>query len=315
MNAITNLSYEASMLKQFKMPSRKGVENALIIFLFNNNGAIKEFSASEEIVEEIADHFRLNEQQREVYLETIYKKENRVKKSFLWHRLLFRAADNLAKEKLVSRPSGTFLLTKRREWMLTEKGFDFVAKLLNIPMAKKEVLPTKSYEVQKVVNRLKNSKKPNFYNPIDTDKKVSKITSEVRVRQRGFRIAVLEAYDYKCAFCGMKIYSPDTLIWEVEAAHIVPYRLNGKDDIWNAMALCHLHHWAFDVGWFTLFDDYRTLISSKINNLPPNVGKFGETHFLMNFYNDKSKILLPFKEEIYPHKNSLDWHRQNIFHG
>ena len=113
-------------------------------------------------------------------------------------------------------------------------------------------MPTKSYEVQKVVNRLKNSKKPNSYNPIDTDKKVSKITSEVRVRQRGFRIAVLEAYDYKCAICGMKIYSPDTLIWEVEAAHIVPHRMNGKDDIWNAMALCHLHHWAFDVGWFTL---------------------------------------------------------------
>ena len=131
------------MLKQFKMPNRKTVEKALIIFLFNNSGAIKEFSANEEIVEEIADHFSLNQQQREAYLETIYKKENRVKKSFLWHRLLFRAADDLAKEKLVSRPSETFLLTKKREWMLTEKGFDFAVKLLNIPMAKKEALAYK----------------------------------------------------------------------------------------------------------------------------------------------------------------------------
>jgi hypothetical protein len=32
----------------------------------------------------------LNQEQRTAYLETIYKKENRVKKSFLWHRLLFR---------------------------------------------------------------------------------------------------------------------------------------------------------------------------------------------------------------------------------
>lgn len=314
MNIITNLSYEASMLKQFKMPDRKAVEKALIIFLFNNSGAVREFSANEEIVEEIAEHFSLNEQQKEAYLETIYKKENRVKKSFLWHRLLFRAADNLAKERLVSRPSDTFVLTKRREWMLTEKGFDFAAKLLTIPIAKKEVLPTKSYEVQKVINRLKNSKKPNIYDPFDKNKIVRQVMREVKIRKRGFRLAVLESYDYSCAYCGMKIQSPDSMLWEVEAAHIVPHRLKGKDDIWNAISLCHLHHWAFDVGWFTLLDDYSIRISSKINNLSPDLGKFGETHFLTDF-NNKSQILLPFKEEIYPHKNSLDWHRQNIFHG
>lgn len=314
MNSTTNLSYEAKMLRQFKMPNRKDVEDVLLTFLFNNEGTIKEFSGDEGIVEKIADHFGLTQKQREAYLQTIYRKENRVKKSFLWHRLLFRAADSLAKEKFVSRPSDTFLLTKKREWMLTEKGFDFATKLLNIPMTKKDVLPTKSYEVQKIVNKLKNSKKPDLYNPIDKDKKVSRINREIRARQRGFRIAVLEAYDYKCAFCGMKINSPDTLIWEVEAAHIVPHRLNGKDDIWNAIALCHLHHWAFDVGWFSLLDDYQILISSKINNLPSNSGKFGETHFLMNYCNDKSKILLPFRKEIYPHKSSIDWHRRNIFH-
>src|SRR3972149_8741311 len=314
MNSKSTLSYEARMLKQYQMPTRKDVENALIVFLFNHNGVIKEFSASEEIVDEIANYFNLTNRQKEAYLETIYRKENRLKKSLLWHRLLFRAADYLAKEKLVSRPTETFILTKRREWMLTEKGFDLAAKLLSIPSVKKEVLPTKSYEVQKFVNKLKNSRKPIVYDPFDVDRKTNKVTREVRVRQRGFRLAVLEAYDYKCAFCGMKIHSPDTLIWEVEAAHIVPHRLNGKDDIWNAMALCHLHHWAFDVGWFTLFDDYKILISSKINNLTTDLGKFGETHFLMDFYNDKSKILLPFKEEIYPHKNSLNWHRQNIFH-
>jgi len=35
MNEISELSYEASMLRQFKMPNRKDVENALIIFLKN----------------------------------------------------------------------------------------------------------------------------------------------------------------------------------------------------------------------------------------------------------------------------------------
>ncbi len=75
------MSYEGNMLEDLKMPSRKEVENALLKSLFKHNGVIKEFGAGEEIVEEIADDFGLNEQQKNAYLETIYRKENRVKKS------------------------------------------------------------------------------------------------------------------------------------------------------------------------------------------------------------------------------------------
>ena len=73
------MSYERKMLEELKMPTRREVEQALLRSLFNNNGVIKEFSAGEKIVEEIADDFGLNEEQRTAYLETIYKKENRVK--------------------------------------------------------------------------------------------------------------------------------------------------------------------------------------------------------------------------------------------
>jgi hypothetical protein len=290
------------------------VEKALVQSLFKHNGVIKEFGAGEEIVEEIADNFGLTEKQKTAYLETIYRKENRLKKSYLWHRLLFRAADSLAKEELVSRPTETFRLTNQREWMLTEKGFDVALRLLNIPSSKKEFLSTKSYEVQKVVKKLRQSKRPTLYDPIDKEKKTIKVTRESKIRTRGFRWAVIEAYDYKCAFCGMKINSPDTLLWEVEAAHIVPNRLKGKDDIWNGLALCHLHHWAFDVGWFTLSDEYSIQVSSKIQNLSTDFGKFGGIDFLRTFVANRSNILLPQEKEIYPHKNSLSWHRENIFH-
>ncbi|QTA92181.1 hypothetical protein [Desulfonema magnum] len=73
------MSYEKKMLENLKMPPRKEVELALLKSLFNHNGVIKEFSAAEDIVEEIADDFGLKEEQRTAYLETIYKKENRVK--------------------------------------------------------------------------------------------------------------------------------------------------------------------------------------------------------------------------------------------
>lgn len=133
------------------MPVRKEVEEALLFALFRRSGVITEFASGEEIVNEIGDDFSLNEEQRTVELERIYRKENRIVKTPLWHRLLYRAADALAKEKFVSRPSQTLKLTNKREWMLTEKGFDKVLGLSNIPTTQKEFLPTKSYEVQKVV--------------------------------------------------------------------------------------------------------------------------------------------------------------------
>ena len=148
------MSYESEMLEGLKMPTKKEVEQALLKSLFNNNGAIKEFSADEKIVEDIANGFGLNEAQRTAFLETIYRKENRVKRSYLWHRLLFRAADSLAKEKLVSRPTQTILLTNKKEWMLTEEGYNRALQILHIPLAQKEFLPIKSYEVQKIVKKI-----------------------------------------------------------------------------------------------------------------------------------------------------------------
>ena len=307
------MSYESEMLKRYNMPSIKMVEQALLLALFKNKGVIKEFGSGEKIVDEMADHFRLNKKQRDAYLETIYQKENRIKISLLWHRLLYRAADALAKKKLVSRPKQTFKLTRKREWMLTESGIDKTLKLLNIPVANKDYLLIKSYEVSKIVKNLNKKRRPKKYDPFDKKKKTSKKTIETKLRVRGFRQAIIEAYDYKCAVCGLKIHSPDSSSWEVEAAHIVPHRVMGKDDIWNGLALCHLHHWAFDVGWFTLLSDYKVLVSSRIDSLPPDFGKICGYKFL-NSTTNQSKIQLPSRSEIYPHYNAIDWHRKNIFH-
>jgi len=247
------------------------------------------------------------------YLETIYKKENRVKRSSLWHRLLFRAADSLAKEKLVSRPTQTILLTNKKEWMLTEDGYDRALKILDIPLTQKEVLPIKSYEVQKIVKEISEQERPENYNPFEHNKKTKIVTREAKLRNRGFRQAIIEAYDFKCAVCGMKIYSPDTLQWEVEAAHIVPHCSNGKDDILNGLALCRLHHWAFDVGWFTLKDDFKIFVSIKIQDLSAGFGKIGDYDFIGQLSKDKI-ISLPKNQQNHPHPNAIKWHRENIFY-
>jgi len=307
------MSYEGQMLQDLKMPTRKEVEEALLITLFNHNGTIKEFATGEEIVDEIADKFSLNEGQRNAVLERIYRKENRIVKTPLWHRLLYRAADSLAKEKLVSRPTSTIILTMKKEWMLTEEGFDKALKLLNIPQSQKEFLPTKTFEVQKMVKKLVETPRPDNYTPFNREQKIVKITRESAIRIRSFRQAVIEAYDFRCAFCGLKINSPNTFIWEVEAAHIIPHGEKGKDDIMNGIALCRLHHWAFDNGWFAVENDFTIRVSSKINSLPSDFGKMNDYDFFRISSSQKAKINLPKRKEIYPHVSAITWHRENKF--
>ena len=307
------MSYEAKMMDDFRMPSRKEVEQALLKSLFNHGGAIKEFGVGEEIVTEIADAFGLNEEQRTAYLETIYRKENRVKRTSLWHRLLFRAADSLAKEKLVSRPTQTALLTNKREWMLTEDGYDHALRILNIPMTQKALLPIKSYEVQKTINRIKAQERPENYNPLEATSKTARVTHEAALRPRGFRLAIIEAYNFSCAVCGLKICSPNTLQWEVEAAHIVPRSLNGKDDILNGWALCRLHHWTFDVGWFTLDENFRVLASRRIQALAADSGKIWNYDFIGQLSKENLTVSLPKEKTIHPHPNAIRWHRENVF--
>ncbi len=306
------MSYEGKMLADLKMPLRKEVEKSLLISLFNYNGAIKEFNSNESIVREIADAFNLNDEQRNANLETIYRKENRIKRSSLWHRLLFRAADNLAKENLVSKPTITFNLTKKKEWMLTEAGYDKALKLLKIPNDQKNILAVKSFEVQNVIKKLNNTERPELYNPFDEKKPRALITKEISIRRRGFRQAVIEAYDYKCAVCGLKIYSPDKKYWEAEAAHIVPYKYKGKDEVLNGLSLCSIHHWAFDVGWFSIENNFTMVVSPALLELPEQYNFFKKSYFQQADNCNNNKIFLPENKNMYPHPNALEWHRNKI---
>jgi putative restriction endonuclease len=67
----------------------------------------------------------------------------------------------------------------------------------------------------------------------------SRVVKE-RIHQAGFRETVMAAYTNHCAVCRLK------RVELVEAAHIVPDSLGGPPVISNGMALCKLHHAAFD---------------------------------------------------------------------
>lgn len=197
--------------------------------------------------------------------------------------------------------------------MLTESGFDQSFRLLVIPPEIKEKLSTKSFEVQKIAKQILEITRPEKYDPVDRSKIIVKKLKESTIRARGFRQAVLQAYDYSCAFCGMKLRAPVHNLWEAEAAHIVPHSALGRDDVWNGITLCRTHHWAFDVGWLSLQDDFVIKVSPKINSLELFVENFQAFDCISNYSENNVQMRLPLNSNLHPHQAALAWHRENVF--
>lgn len=81
----------------------------------------------------------------------------------------------------------------------------------------------------------------------------------VRLHQRSFRERVLAAYQRQCAFCRLR---HEELL---DAAHIVPDREPaGEPLVRNGLALCTLHHAAFDRSFLGLRPDYVLEVRADI---------------------------------------------------
>ncbi|WP_209309519.1 HNH endonuclease [Haloarcula amylovorans] len=122
---------------------------------------------------------------------------------------------------------------------------------------------------------------------------------ERRVRDQTFARLVKAAYDNRCAICGQHRETPAGTP-EVEAAHIYPKQKNGADDPRNGLALCKLHHWAFDTGWLAVSDDYTLLVAAA-----PKRDGYHEFKQL-----EDSQIRQPANEELAPHRLFLQQHRE-----
>ena len=76
-----------------------------------------------------------------------------------------------------------------------------------------------------------------------------------KLRDAKFRNNVLTAYSYRCAVCGVALNLTD-------AAHIVPVpHQSSVDKTYNGLALCALHHRAYDQSLVTVWDDYTVRVS------------------------------------------------------
>lgn len=140
-----------------------------------------------------------------------------------------------------------------------------------------------------------------------TDDQVERIATAARktviaqiVRQYrayDFRSRVLCAYGYRCAACGIQLEL-------VDAAHIVPVAESGStDETTNGIALCKLHHAAYDRNLMSVDQNYRIEISAnQVERLTDANLIGGLPEFRQNL---RDAILLPADRRDYPNPDYI----------
>ncbi len=93
----------------------------------------------------------------------------------------------------------------------------------------------------------------------------------------------------------------------LEAAHIKWKQQGGPCEIPNGLALCAIHHKAFDKGSIGLDENMRVLVSDAVNG-----GGIVEKLF-WDF--DGKTIALPQVRKNYPFEGFVEWHRKEVFRG
>ena len=128
-----------------------------------------------------------------------------------------------------------------------------------------------------------------------------------RKRDPGFRREVIRAYEHRCAVCDYDIRLDNNLMG-LEAAHIQWHAYDGPDEVSNGLALCTLHHKAFDLGGISLLDDLRLVVSDDLH---------GQNRaFDLWFLDHKGKpIRAPRHNDQRPDPLFLHWHREQVFQG
>ena len=122
-------------------------------------------------------------------------------------------------------------------------------------------------------------------------------------RERAFTSVVLEQYNFECAVSGVKFHSGN--LTEAQAAHIISKSKNGSDDPRNGITLSRTAHWAFDVGMFTISDQFEVVVHPKAKQVSAN--KFPVLDL------NGVQINLPEDQNFYPHEKALQWHREEVF--
>jgi putative restriction endonuclease len=125
-----------------------------------------------------------------------------------------------------------------------------------------------------------------------------------RVRNQGFRKAIVQLYEHRCALCGIRMLTPEGHT-VVEAAHIKPWHESQDDRPTNGLCLCKLCHWSFDEGLMSINSEYQVLISQRVqtnSNLPGHIMTLVDR-----------PIFRPEEDIFWPGLENMSWHQSHTF--
>ncbi len=92
----------------------------------------------------------------------------------------------------------------------------------------------------------------------DPVRRYAQVVVRARLHQRPFRDRVLLAYGSQCALCRLRH------LRLLDAAHIKEDSDGGEPVVTNGMAMCAIHHRAFDAHVLTVRPDYHVEVSPKV---------------------------------------------------
>jgi putative restriction endonuclease len=125
------------------------------------------------------------------------------------------------------------------------------------------------------------------------------VTSLVRTRlhQRSFRERVIEAYQSTCALCRLRHREL------LDAAHIIPDAEDGGEPlVTNGLALCKLHHAAFDSFILGVSPDYAIQVREDVlEEADGPMLQYG----LQGLHDQR--IILPHAKADWPNRDALAW--------
>ena len=163
----------------------------------------------------------------------------------------------------------------------------------NIPVTQKDIDDSRDEEIKRELSD---------FSLFDIDIRQTETRSKRIARSIVFRKSVQRIYNYTCSVCGVSLKSPRGHV-EIDAAHVVPRNLNGCDDTRNGIALCKRHHWAFDLGLFSINEQRRIIVPDIVAEIPQN-----------KVLSDLSgtSILKPSNKNLVVSEAALQWHRENV---
>lgn len=120
-----------------------------------------------------------------------------------------------------------------------------------------------------------------------------------RLGQASFRLAVLDAYDKRCAVTG------ERSLPVVEAAHIKPYSVGGEHAVPNGLPMRRDLHRLFDLGYVGVRPDLWFSVSKALRDEYEN----GRVYYAL----EGRQVRLPRGDDERPDPALLEWHCEEVF--